>query len=96
MVVAPCVSQSDFLLYNHEVPHNMGSVLVKEIGIVALKIFVHEVQVGMQSIGMIYTALVFVVQVFLCQLLDAYSEVEYITLKNVSKNHCYFEVFGLF
>lgn len=71
MVMSPCISQSGFLLYNHEVPHNMGSVLVKEIRIVALNIFLHEVQVGMQSTGTICTALVFVVQVFLCQLQDA-------------------------
>lgn len=77
---------------HYEVPHNMGSVLVKKIRIVALNIFEHEVQVGMQSTGMICTALVFAVQVFLCQLLDAYSEVEYITLKNVPKNCCYFKV----
>lgn len=50
--------------YNCEVPHNMGSVLVKEIRIVALNIFVQEVQVGMQSIGTICTELVFVVQMF--------------------------------
>lgn len=73
----------------------MGSVLVKEIRIVALNIFVHEVQVGMQGKGTICTALVFVVLMFLCQLVDTHSEVEYITLKNVSKNQCYFKVIFL-
>lgn len=34
----------------------------------------------------------FVMQVFLCQLVDAYSEMEYIALKNVSKNCYYFKV----
>lgn len=94
MVMFPCISQSGFLPYSYEVPHNMGLVLVKEIRIVALNIFVHEVQVGMQSIGTICTALVFVVQMFLCQLVDAHSEMEYITLKDVCKNWCYFKVSG--
>lgn len=78
MVVFPCISQSGFLPYNYGVPHNIGSVLVKEIRIVALSIFVHEVQVGMQSVGTMCTALVFVVQMFLCQVVDEHSEVEYI------------------
>lgn len=80
-IISPCISQSGFLPYNYEIPHNMGSVLVKEIRIVALNIFVHEVQVGMQSTGTICTALVFVRPMFLCQLVDVHSELEYITLK---------------
>lgn len=76
-----CISQSGFLPYNYEVPHNMGSVLVKETRIVALNISGHEVRVGMQDVGMISTALVFIVQMFLCQVVDAHPEVEYITLK---------------
>lgn len=59
---------------------------------IALNIFGHEVRVGMQNINTICTALVFVVHMFLCQLVDAHSEVEYITLKNVSKSWCYFKV----
>lgn len=85
MVVFPYISQSGFLSYSCEVPNNMGSVLVKEIRIVAFSIFVREVQVGMQSIGTVCPALVFVVQMFLCQLVDEHSKVEYITLKNVCK-----------
>lgn len=79
-IISPCISQSGFLPYNYEIPHNMGSVLVKEIRIVPHNIFVHEVQVGMQSTGTICTALVFVRPMFLCQLVDVHSEVEYITL----------------
>lgn len=92
VVMSPCISQSGFLPYSYEVPHTMGSVLVKETRIVALNIFGHEVRVGMQNIDTICTALVFVVHMFLCQLVDAHSEVEYITLKNVSKSWCYFKV----
>lgn len=61
MLVSPCISQSGFLPYSYEVPHNMGSVLVKETRIVARNIFGQEIQVGMQSIGTICTALVFIV-----------------------------------
>lgn len=96
MVISSCISQSGFLPYNYEIPHNMGSVLVKETRIVALNIFGQEVRVGMQSIDPVCTALVFVVQMFLCQLVDAHSEVEYITLKNASKNWCYFKVSNSF
>lgn len=96
MVISSCISQSGFLPYNYEVPHNMGSVLVKETRIVALNIFGQEVRVGMQIIDPVCTALVFVVQMFLCQLVDAHSEVEYITLKNASKNWCYFKVSNSF
>lgn len=35
----------------------------------------------MQDIGMISTALVFIIQMFLCQVMDAHPELEYITLK---------------
>lgn len=34
----------------------------------------------MQDIGMISTALVFIIQMFLCQVMDAHPELEYITL----------------
>lgn len=70
-----------FLPYNYEVPHNMASVLVKETRVVVLNIFGHKVWVGMQDIGMISTALVFIIQMFLCQEMDAHPELEYITLK---------------
>lgn len=75
-----CISQLGFLSYNCEVPHNIGSVLVKETRIVALNVFGHRVEVGVQDISIMSTALV-VVQMFLCQVVDAQAEVEYVTLK---------------
>lgn len=81
MVMCLCILQSGFLPYYYEVPHNMGSVLVKETRVVALDIFGHKVRVSMQDVGMISTALVFIVQMFLCLVVEAHPGVEYITLK---------------
>lgn len=86
MAMCLCISQPGFLPYNYEVSHNMGSLLVKESKVLALNIFGHKVQVDMQDVGMISRALVFIVQMFLCQVVGAHPEVEYITLKIFHKD----------
>lgn len=59
-----------------EVPQNMGSVLVKKTRVVALNFFGHKFQLGMQDIGVISTAVVFIVQIFFYWVVDAHPEVE--------------------
>ncbi|KAJ7418270.1 DNA polymerase zeta catalytic subunit [Willisornis vidua] len=59
----------------------ISRVPVKETRIVALTISEHEVRLDMQDMDMISIALVFMVQMFMFQLVHACSEVVYVTLK---------------